>query len=98
MWLKDSRGVQFGAGELSIRPIDLAKIGQMILDGGVWNGRRIIAKSWLDQSYVQGSSIKIGYGLLWWLSVNDPQRFAITNDLLLQWVGNGLSPSVADKL
>lgn len=97
-WGHDGSGVPYGAGELALRPIDLAKIGQTILDHGVWNGRTIIQPSWISQSFVQSSPYQLSYGLLWWLPINSPTVVAITQDLLVQWVGNGLSPAIAAKL
>ena len=38
------------AGGAYLRPRDLMKIGQVYLDGGVWNGRRIVDSSWVTQS------------------------------------------------
>jgi CubicO group peptidase (beta-lactamase class C family) len=37
-------------GGVYARPRDLLKIGQAYLDGGVWNGRRIVDASWITQS------------------------------------------------
>jgi CubicO group peptidase (beta-lactamase class C family) len=37
-------------GGLHIRPRDELKLGQTYLDGGLWNGRRIISKRWVDLS------------------------------------------------
>jgi len=97
-WIHDVRGVPYGAGELSLRPIDLAKIGEVILDHGVWNGRTVIQRDWIKQSFTQSNSFEIDYGLLWWLPVNSPELVGVTSDLLVQWVGNGLSPAIATKL
>ena len=45
-WSRDRAGnVRTYAG-LSLLPRDLARIGLLLLHGGVWRGRRIIAESW----------------------------------------------------
>ncbi|MEX2151321.1 MAG: serine hydrolase [Steroidobacteraceae bacterium] len=37
-------------GGAFLRPRDLLKIGQAYLDGGVWNGKRIVNASWVQES------------------------------------------------
>jgi CubicO group peptidase (beta-lactamase class C family) len=56
-------------GGLRLRPRDMMKIGQLVLNGGVWNGRQIVSKAWIDASttaYTKASA-KYDYGYLWWL-------------------------------
>jgi CubicO group peptidase (beta-lactamase class C family) len=58
------------AGTLDLRPRDMAKIGQLILDGGVWRGRRIVSEDWIREStrsHVDAGRGFEGYGFLWWL-------------------------------
>jgi CubicO group peptidase (beta-lactamase class C family) len=40
----------YTAGGVFMRPRDLLKIGQTFLDGGVWNGKRIVPQSWVTLS------------------------------------------------
>lgn len=49
---------------------DMMKFGQLFLDGGVWNGQRIISEAWVNQSTqrrVQFSETG-GYGYQWWMT------------------------------
>lgn len=46
-WGRDVAGHAKGQGNLSLTPRDMAAIGQLVLDDGVTNGRRVIAASWL---------------------------------------------------
>jgi CubicO group peptidase (beta-lactamase class C family) len=96
-WVRDSRGVPLGAGEMSILPMDLAKVGQTVLDGGRWRGAQIIPPAWIDSSWAPSSSFEPTYGLLWWRTQNGI-TMGIPDNLLNQWVGNGLSPSITAKL
>jgi CubicO group peptidase (beta-lactamase class C family) len=46
-------------GGMRMRPRDLLKVGQLYLDGGTWNGKRIVAQSWVIRStskQVEGSN------------------------------------------
>lgn len=47
-WARDRSGHPKGQGNLSLRTRDLAKIGQLVLDKGVHDGRQVISASWLD--------------------------------------------------
>jgi len=54
-WEKCHLGVEKGGWGLYILPEDMAKIGVMVMQGGIFNGKRIISKSWIEES----TSLKI---------------------------------------
>lgn len=43
-------GDAYGGGGIQMRPRDLLKFGQAFLDGGVWNGRRLVSEDWVKRS------------------------------------------------
>jgi CubicO group peptidase (beta-lactamase class C family) len=49
-WNLMPNGEGYLGGGAFLRPRDLLKVGQAYLDGGVWNGRRIVAASWVAAS------------------------------------------------
>jgi len=49
-WTVDPAGQGMTAGSFYIVPGDMLKIGQLVLNGGDWNGRRIISANWLKES------------------------------------------------
>ena len=51
-------------GDARLRPRDMAKLGQLFLDGGVWNGTRILPESWVEAA--TGGALDGDYGYLWW--------------------------------
>ncbi|WP_119389522.1 serine hydrolase domain-containing protein [Taklimakanibacter lacteus] len=72
-WMKMPANGEFAADSgLRLRPRDMAKIGQLVLDKGMWNGRRIVSREWIDEAtrtHVTGFNEDIpslGYGYQWW--------------------------------
>ena len=51
---------------------DMAKFGQLYLDGGEWNGTRVISQEWVTESTQQrvdlNESGTSGYGYQWWMT------------------------------
>lgn len=49
-WTFDSTGNAMTAGSFYILPMDMLKIGQLIENKGVWNGKRIVSEEWIAES------------------------------------------------
>jgi CubicO group peptidase (beta-lactamase class C family) len=47
-WLRDAANHPKGQGNLFLRTRDLASIGQMVLDQGMYQGRRVISAEWIQ--------------------------------------------------
>lgn len=66
-WRRSPDGRATGGGGLWLRPRDAAKLGQLYLDGGTWNGVQVVPEAWVEQSKQRlASPNQDGYGFLWW--------------------------------
>lgn len=68
-WDKDPQGNYMGGNNLALKPSDMLKIGQMLIDEGVYNGLQIITKEWIIDSfktYTYSNYNPYGYGYQWW--------------------------------
>jgi CubicO group peptidase (beta-lactamase class C family) len=66
-WLRQHDGAVHTSGGLLLRPRDMAKIGQLMLDGGRWAGRRIVSREWVEASV--RAHVRYGgrgYGYQWY--------------------------------
>ncbi len=55
------------AGGARFLPRDFMKLGQLMLDGGSWKGRRILSSEWARRATSPLEKFgKIEYGYLWW--------------------------------
>ncbi len=67
-WLKYPNGLVQTGGGLYMRPRDMAKIGLLVLNGGQWQGKRIVSESWIRESVTQQAPDRT-YGFQWWLGM-----------------------------
>jgi CubicO group peptidase (beta-lactamase class C family) len=74
-WITGPAGVPHMGGGLYLRPRDMARIGQLVLDGGRWNGRQIVSARWLEAALQRrvADAWAFGdhpadYGYLWWIT------------------------------
>jgi len=62
-WYITPTGRAFGGGCHRMRPIDMAKIGYLILNNGKWNEQQIVSPQWITESTFERN---LDYGYLWW--------------------------------
>ena len=83
-WVRGQDGVPSAASGLRLTARDLAKLGVMIAQNGVYNGKEVVPASWLETSFRAAASIQPGfdYGFLWYLTKGpngDPILIALGN-------------------
>ena len=70
VWPTDPQGIERGWGDLQLFPRDMARIGHLVANGGLWNGVQVVSKSWLEQatrSWIPAEVDGAGYGYQWWI-------------------------------
>ena len=80
-WVADPQGINTAGWGLFTKPADMAKIGQLYVSRGVWNGRQLVSAKWIDESTIEHShwdDRKLSYGYLWWIINGD--SFAAIGD------------------
>ena len=68
--LADGRGVAFALGGLNLTTRDYARFGQMIAQGGQWQGVQVLPGDWIAASTIASAPTeagKIRYGYQWWI-------------------------------
>jgi hypothetical protein len=81
-WEESPQGINIGGWGLKIKTEDIARFGQMYLQKGVWNGKRILPEAWVAQasspqapfSAGGGPDWKQGYGYQFWRCQHNAYR------------------------
>lgn len=80
-WVIDPQGINTGSWGLFLTPEDMAKIGQLHLDGGRWLGKQLVSAAWIAESTKEHSRWdKLLYGYLWWIIDDQAHSFAALGD------------------
>lgn len=74
-WAVDPQGINTASWGLFLTPGDMAKIGQLYLNRGIWEGKQVIPAGWVDESTKEHSRCvqwgNLAYGYLWWIIDED---------------------------
>ncbi len=82
-WVADLNGTNTAGWGLSLTTMDMAKLGQLYLNKGYWNGRQIISDKWIAESTQVQSVWKarnLKYGYLWWVIDETEHSYAALGD------------------
>ncbi len=84
-WSYPDGNVQTGGG-LYMRPRDMAKLGQLYLQGGVWNETSVISSRWVEESVKDHMTVSAtgGYGYQWWT-----ERFTVSGTVVDSYSARG---------
>jgi CubicO group peptidase (beta-lactamase class C family) len=77
-WERNVDGDAWASEALYMRPRDMAKIGQLILNKGNWNGEQLVSEEWIDRSTSTQSdpnadqplNTKVTFGYYWRIQPN----------------------------
>lgn len=72
VWFADPQGIATPGYGLCMSACDMAKIGQLCLQNGIWNGKKIVSSEWLREMLTprkveSGVFGGLHYGYLWWI-------------------------------
>jgi CubicO group peptidase (beta-lactamase class C family) len=96
-WISDSTGTPYGFGGVSLSAVDFAKIGQLVVNEGSWNGEQIISQSFIHEMLQSGQSLYPLCGLLWW-RLPAFSHFIIDDEQLKRLAAAKVSDSFLEKL
>lgn len=82
-----SGGAHWGGG-LWISALDHARVGQLMLNKGMWNGKRILSAAWI-KACITPCPIAPGYGYLWWLNSQDNKMIPAASNSVFFALGVG---------
>lgn len=73
-WVADPQGINTAGWGLFLTPSDMAKIGQLYLNRGAWDGRQLVSAEWIAEStrvHSRWDELNLSYGYLWWIIDGD---------------------------
>jgi hypothetical protein len=88
-YVTDGEGTAFALGGLNLTTRDYARFGQMILQGGQWQGRQIVPADWIAESTRASAPTeagRIGYGYQWWIPDGSPPGTYMARGIYGQYI------------
>ena len=90
-----SGGAHWGGG-LWISTLDHARVGQLMLNNGLWNGRRLLSEEWIGK-ITAPCPLNPAYGMLWWLNTNGIKTYPSANSSSFFAIGVGTNLLWVDR-
>ena len=110
-WPADAAGINDGWGDLALYPRDMAKIGYLWLNNGIWDGQQIVSRQWVENAIkplmIADNGDAYGYG--WWINPEEIFSYRAAGrsgqeiqvvpafDVVIVKTGGGLDPALVDQ-
>ncbi len=79
-WTRDPQGRYLGGNEMALTPNAMLRFGEMIRQGGVWNGTQVVSRDWIAASFrpnTRSPYSGLSYGLGWFLGQAQGTDYAL---------------------
>lgn len=88
-WCAGADGEESAASGLRMTTRGLLRIGDVLANGGSFDGRQIVPKSWIDACLASAirTSFDTGYSRLWYLETSRAPAFEGTREAARPWAG-----------
>ena len=85
VWLADPQGIAAPGYGLCMSASDMARLGQLCLQNGAWNGKQIVSSEWIAEMLApctieDGRLRGMHYGYLWWIVHPEKNIYAAVGD------------------
>ena len=70
-WTRDPEGYYLGGNNMTLAPLELLRFGEMFRQDGLWQGRRVLGKAWIETSWQPRTRSPFSghdYGYGWFLA------------------------------
>ena len=79
-WTRDPQGLYMGGNEMALSPRAMARFGEMVRQGGTWNGQQVVSRDWIERSFTPVTRSPwsgLGYGYGWFIAETRGGRYAL---------------------
>ena len=72
-WVSINPDLIYASGDMKLKPRDMAKLGQLVLDEGKWHGNQVVSSKWISEMTKHSVvfSQNSGYAYHWWIRSYD---------------------------
>lgn len=95
-WQADARGLPLGFAGLQLHAVDLARLGQLVLQRGKWNGKQLLPEAFVAQLAAPSARTPT-LSLLWWLGY-PRSGFLLDAPFFARLAAAGADPSFVTRL
>lgn len=89
IYLTDGPGTAFVLGGLNMRTRDYARLGLLVAQNGIMEGRRVVPEDWIAESTAASANVArgaMGYGYQWWLPADARPGEVLARGVYGQWI------------